>query len=157
MLLACPVGLGVGSHSGGDYWISWSPALSVDRRSQASTPAPGSARSRSTDAAPAPCVQRSASSRRGPEAVAVGKSSSTRETSTPPTFKLKSPILTNQELEKLRRLGGWKGFKARTLQALYKVKEDGAGLETAMASLCAAASEALADGANLLILSDRGV
>ncbi|HTH46894.1 MAG TPA: glutamate synthase central domain-containing protein, partial [Candidatus Limnocylindria bacterium] len=60
-------------------------------------------------------------------------------------IKLKSPILTNPELEKLRRLGGWKGFQARTLQALYKVKEDGAGLESAMASLCAAASEAVAE------------
>ncbi|HLY73011.1 MAG TPA: glutamate synthase central domain-containing protein, partial [Planctomycetota bacterium] len=72
-------------------------------------------------------------------------------------IKLKSPILTNQELEKLRRLSGWKGFKARTLNALYRVKEDGAGLETAMSQLCQAASEAVADGITLLILSDRGV
>ncbi|HLY12039.1 MAG TPA: glutamate synthase large subunit [Planctomycetota bacterium] len=72
-------------------------------------------------------------------------------------IKLKSPILTNQELEKLRRLGGWKGFKAQTLNALYTVKEDGPGLETAMSQLCAAASQAVADGATLIILSDRGV
>ncbi|HZE97038.1 MAG TPA: glutamate synthase large subunit, partial [Planctomycetota bacterium] len=72
-------------------------------------------------------------------------------------IKLKSPILTNYELEKLRRLGGWKGFKGRTVGTLYKVKEDGAGLETAMAQICAAASEAVADGITFLILSDRGV
>jgi glutamate synthase (ferredoxin) len=72
-------------------------------------------------------------------------------------IKLKSPILTNEELEKLRRLGGWKGFHARTLNILYKVKEDGAGLESAMEALCASASEAVAEGVNLLVLSDRGV
>src|SRR5262245_944180 len=72
-------------------------------------------------------------------------------------IKLKSPILTNEELEKIRGLGGWKGFTARTLQMLYKAKDDGPGLEMAMAMLCASASEAVLDGVNLLILSDRGV
>jgi glutamate synthase (NADPH/NADH) large chain len=72
-------------------------------------------------------------------------------------IKLKSPILTNDELEKLRRLGGWKGFQARTLNILYRVKEDGPGLEGALESLCASASEAVAEGVNLLVLSDRGV
>src|SRR5258707_3092090 len=70
-------------------------------------------------------------------------------------IKLKSPILTNQELEKLRRLAGWKGFTARTLNSLYKVKEDGTGLETAMTQLCEAASEAVAEGVTILIISDR--
>jgi len=72
-------------------------------------------------------------------------------------IKLKSPILTNEELEKLRGLSNWKGFTARTLNALYRVKDDGPGLEIAMSMLCNAASEAVADGVNLLILSDRGV
>jgi glutamate synthase (ferredoxin) len=72
-------------------------------------------------------------------------------------LKLKSPILTNEELEKLRKLENWKGFTARTLSATYRVKDDGPGLEIAMSLLCNAASEAVAEGVNLLILSDRGV
>src|SRR6185369_13177689 len=72
-------------------------------------------------------------------------------------IKLRSPILTNEELEKLRLLNNWKGFTARTLNAHYKVKDDGPGLEIAMQMLCASASEAVADGVNLLILSDRGI
>src|SRR5579862_2168330 len=72
-------------------------------------------------------------------------------------IKLKSPILTNQELAKLRHLQGWKGFTSRSLPALYKVREDGAGLEAAMDELCAAATKAVADGVTLIILSDRGV
>jgi glutamate synthase (ferredoxin) len=72
-------------------------------------------------------------------------------------IKLKSPILTNEELEKLRRLENWKGFTSRTLNALYRAKDDGPGLEIAMQLLASAASQAVADGVNLLILSDRGV
>jgi glutamate synthase (ferredoxin) len=71
-------------------------------------------------------------------------------------IKLKSPILKDGELAKLRRLDGWKGFKARTLAMLYRVKEGGAGLERAMDQLCDAAGLAVAEGVNLIILSDRG-
>ena len=40
---------------------------------------------------------------------------------------------------------------------LFDPTEDGPGLETAMAELCAAASDAVAAGFNILILSDRGI
>jgi glutamate synthase (NADPH/NADH) large chain len=72
-------------------------------------------------------------------------------------IKLKSPILKNEELEKLRRLDGWRGFTAKTLPMLFRPRELGEGLERAMDELCEKASEAVAGGANLLILSDRGV
>jgi glutamate synthase (ferredoxin) len=71
-------------------------------------------------------------------------------------IRLESPILKDEELAKLRGLGGWKGFQARTLAMLYRVKEGGAGLERAMDQLCEAASLAVAEGVNLIILSDRG-
>ncbi|HVF11043.1 MAG TPA: glutamate synthase large subunit, partial [Abditibacteriaceae bacterium] len=71
-------------------------------------------------------------------------------------IKLPSPILDNDELEKLRQINR-PGFKAVTLPILFDPAADGPGLEAAMDALCAAASRAIADGANLLFLSDRGV
>jgi glutamate synthase (ferredoxin) len=43
------------------------------------------------------------------------------------------------------------------LPILFKVSEDGEGLAKAMDELCAAADKAFLGGANILILSDRGV
>ena len=69
---------------------------------------------------------------------------------------LKGPVLTNEELEKLRRINK-PGFKAVTLSMLFKAAHDANGMELAMDQLCVQASRAIADGANILILSDRGV
>ncbi len=71
-------------------------------------------------------------------------------------IKLKVPILTNEELEKLRHLNV-PGFKTMTLPILFKVSEGGRGLEKAMEELCQRASEAISEGVNILILSDRGI
>jgi len=82
-------------------------------------------------------------------------------------IKLKSPILKNRELDKLRQLDGtWRpggarpgmagSFKSITLPTLYKVKQGAAGLERAMAELCRKATEAVTDDVDFLILSDRG-
>jgi len=73
-------------------------------------------------------------------------------------IKLKSPILKNDELDKLRQLDG-KGpgeFKSITLPILYPVEEGEAGLERAMNGLCRHASAAVASGHDFIILSDRG-
>ena len=78
-------------------------------------------------------------------------------------IKLPSPILTNEELEKLRLLGdadsgsGQKDFKSITLPMLFKVDNGRRGLEQAMADLCYQASAAIASGYEIIILSDRGV
>jgi glutamate synthase (ferredoxin) len=81
-------------------------------------------------------------------------------------IKLKSPILKNEELEQLRQLDGtWRAggvnppnsFKSVTLRMLYPVHRGAAGLEQAMAELCRRASAAIADGHDILILSDRGI
>ena len=78
-------------------------------------------------------------------------------------IKLPSPILTNEELEKLRLLGdadsesGQKDFKSITLPMLFKVDNGRRGLERAMANLCHQASAAIASGYEIIILSDRGV
>ena len=48
-------------------------------------------------------------------------------------------------------------FRSTTLPLLYNPDEDGPGLERAMAELCRKASQAVAAGYGILILSDRGV
>jgi glutamate synthase (ferredoxin) len=93
-------------------------------------------------------------------------------------IKLKQPILTNEELEKLRQVNR-PGFEAATLPILFKA-ESGSGilpdklrqdaqhgdrqdacstknLESSLEKLFAAADAAIAAGVNILILSDRGV
>ncbi|MFQ5857601.1 MAG: glutamate synthase large subunit [Anaerolineae bacterium] len=71
-------------------------------------------------------------------------------------IKLETPILKNKELEKIRYVS-LPGFKAVTLPILFTDREDGPGLERAMDELCRQGSRAISEGANILILSDRGV
>ncbi len=71
-------------------------------------------------------------------------------------IKLKSPVLTNEEFEKLRHIEA-PGFKSVTIPILYDVKGGGQALEAALASLYLAADDWIHDGANILILSDRGI
>ncbi len=71
-------------------------------------------------------------------------------------IKLQHPILTNDELEKIRHVD-LPGFKPATLPILFEPGEDGPGLERAMDELCRQASRAISDGTNILILSDRDV
>ncbi|HEX4406213.1 MAG TPA: glutamate synthase large subunit, partial [Polyangia bacterium] len=75
-------------------------------------------------------------------------------------IELPTPVLRNEELEKLRNLGknpgDSHGFKSATLPMLFDVKAGGRGLEAAVKELRAAASQAIADGNNIIIISDRG-
>jgi glutamate synthase (ferredoxin) len=71
-------------------------------------------------------------------------------------IELKSPILTNEELARLRHINT-PGYKSVTLPILYKIAEGAKGLEQAMECLFAAADKAIGDGINILILSDRGI
>ena len=72
------------------------------------------------------------------------------------TLKLPHPILTNRDLEKLRRVSSG-DLLAITLPALFRAEEGHAGLERALEELCRRASLAVTSGYTLLILSDRGV
>ncbi|MBL5981282.1 glutamate synthase [Petrotoga sp. 8T1HF07.NaAc.6.1] len=71
-------------------------------------------------------------------------------------IKIKNPILTNDEMEKIKNID-LEGFKAITLPILYKVKDGEDGLKTAIANLFQKADSAINDGANILILTDKGV
>jgi len=72
------------------------------------------------------------------------------------TLKLPHPILTNLDLEKLRRVS-WGDFLATTIRALYRVDGGAAELERALDTICRRADMAIRDGYRILILSDRGV
>jgi glutamate synthase (NADPH) large chain len=72
------------------------------------------------------------------------------------TLKIEHPILTNLDLEKLRRVS-WGDFLATTLPALFRVEDGERELERSLDSLCRRASLAIRDGYRILILSDRGL
>ena len=69
-------------------------------------------------------------------------------------IKLQSPILKNDELAKLRQIQR-PGFRAATLPILFSIADGEDGLERAMDALFAAAGQAIDEGSNVLILSDR--
>ncbi len=71
-------------------------------------------------------------------------------------IKLEHPILANDELEKLRQVER-PDFKAVTLPILFPANDGAQGLENALEKLFASADRALAEGTNILVLSDRGV
>ncbi len=71
-------------------------------------------------------------------------------------IELKTPILTNEEFAKLKHINQ-AGFKSYTLPILFRVGGGEAALARAMEDLCARASGAVESGANILVLSDRGV
>ena len=72
------------------------------------------------------------------------------------TLKLPHPILTNRDLEKLRRVST-SDLLATTLPMLFPVQEGEKALERTLEGLCRRASLAIRSGYSLLILSDRGV
>src|SRR5689334_7626519 len=71
-------------------------------------------------------------------------------------LKLAHPLLTNRELEKLRRVSN-RDLLATTLPALFRASDGETGLKRALDELCQRASLAVKAGYSLLILSDRGV
>ena len=70
--------------------------------------------------------------------------------------KMHFPILTNEELEKLRHINR-PGFVAVTLPIVFKAADGAKGLETALEILFATADQQIANGANIVILSDHGI
>ena len=71
-------------------------------------------------------------------------------------IELKTPILSNEELAKLKCIAQGQ-FASATLEIVFDPKSGAAGLEKAMDDLCAQADKLVAEGKNILILSDRGV
>ncbi|MDT5022261.1 MAG: glutamate synthase large chain, partial [Mycobacterium sp.] len=75
---------------------------------------------------------------------------------------LPQPVLRNHELAKLINLdadaevnGRRHGLRSRVIRCLYPVAENGAGLKAALDDVREQTSAAIADGARIIILSDR--
>jgi glutamate synthase (ferredoxin) len=70
-------------------------------------------------------------------------------------IRLEHPIITNDELDKLRNLNR-AGFRTATLSLLFKAADGAEGMEQALESLFSAAIRLIESGTTILILSDRG-
>ncbi len=69
---------------------------------------------------------------------------------------VKQPILTNRDLDILQNID-YKGFRTKTLDMTFAVKEGAAGLEKRVKELCREAEKAVGSKYNYVVLSDRGV
>ena len=74
-------------------------------------------------------------------------------------LEISQPILTNEQLSKIRNIDKEKGdaFNTKTLDITYDAALRGGGMTKALKNLCKAAQEAVEGHYNILILSDRGV
>ncbi|MBM3736075.1 MAG: glutamate synthase large subunit [Acidobacteria bacterium] len=72
------------------------------------------------------------------------------------TLKLPQPVLTNYDLEKLRRLSQG-DFLATTINTLFRSDGGERELERSIEAVCRRASWAIKSGYSVLVLSDRGV
>jgi glutamate synthase (NADPH/NADH) large chain len=72
-------------------------------------------------------------------------------------ISLPFPIISNDELAKLQYIheGGVAGYRAFVADGLYPVAEGGEGLRRSLEAIRSDVSAAIADGANIIILSDR--
>lgn len=70
-------------------------------------------------------------------------------------LELETPVISNVDLEKIRRIAAGR-IRSKVLRTLFRISEGGTGLERALDELCKQASEAVARGYSILILSDRG-
>ncbi|WP_374730340.1 glutamate synthase large subunit [Salinarimonas sp.] len=73
-------------------------------------------------------------------------------------LEVRQPILTNQDLEKIRCIGHFEDrFDTKTLDITYPAEQGSAGMEGALERLCDRAEAAVRGGYNIIILSDRQV
>ncbi len=81
------------------------------------------------------------------------------ETDPPLRLEVHQPVLSDENLAKLRDIGKLTQgrYKSLVLDMTYPVTMGAKGCKAAIESLCAATNKAVADGYNVLILSDRAV
>ena len=79
--------------------------------------------------------------------------------STVKRLEVRQPILTNQDLEKIRAIGDIADnqFQTKTLDITYSADKGAGGMASALDMLCERAERAVRDGNNIIILSDRMV
>src|SRR5215472_14645737 len=74
-------------------------------------------------------------------------------------LEVSQPILTNAELEKVRAISSLVGdaFRTKTIDVTWPAGEGAPGMARAVDRICSQATDAVLDGFNILILSDRAV
>ena len=74
-------------------------------------------------------------------------------------LEVSQPILTNEELERIRNIGSVRDnpFRTATLDITYDVANGADYMAAALDSVCMLAERAVSDGYNIIILSDRAV
>ncbi|MFD1332101.1 glutamate synthase large subunit [Methylopila musalis] len=72
-------------------------------------------------------------------------------------LEVRQPILTNEDLEKIRAIDDLaeSHFQTRTLDTTYPAEKGAAGMEDAIERLCERAVAAVSGGFNIVVLSDR--
>lgn len=71
-------------------------------------------------------------------------------------IRIKTPILTNTDLAKIRQLDSH-GFRSFTVPFTFKFADGAAGMERRLEEIFATVDQAIADGYNIFVLTDRGV
>lgn len=74
-------------------------------------------------------------------------------------LEVRQPILTNNDLEKIREIGdiGDNHFQTLTLDITFSVDRGSEAMEAALDALCKRAEQAVGNGYNIIILSDRQI
>jgi glutamate synthase (NADPH/NADH) large chain len=73
-------------------------------------------------------------------------------------LEVRQPILTNEDLEKIRCIGHYEDrFDAKTLDTTYPAREGAGGMDGALERLCERAEAAVHGSYNIIVLSDRMV
>jgi glutamate synthase (ferredoxin) len=71
-------------------------------------------------------------------------------------LSIQNPVISNEDLDKIKFINH-PDFKSVTVSTLYEVQTGLNGLEYALNDMITAIEKAIAQGANIIILSDRGV
>ena len=71
-------------------------------------------------------------------------------------LRLENPVITDEQLARIVAIDAT-GFKVATVPMLFKVAEAGDGMRGAVAEMCARVEAAVDAGANIIVISDRGV
>ena len=71
-------------------------------------------------------------------------------------LSIQNPVISNEDLDKIKFIEH-QDFKAKTITTLYEVNSGLNGLENALDDMIKAIDTAVDQGANIIILSDRGV
>ncbi len=81
------------------------------------------------------------------------------ETNPPLRLEVHQPVLSNDDIAKLRNIAALTDgrYRSQVLDITYPATQGAAGCEAAVKALCVAADQAVADGYNVLILSDRAM